>query len=278
VSSRLIDYRRKRHFQSTPEPKATGHSARQRPAGGIFVVQEHHARRLHYDFRLQMGGVLKSWAVPKGPSSDPAQRRLAVHVEDHPLEYAAFQGVIPKGQYGAGRVDIWDRGYWSPEGDPEAAYRKGHLRFTLRGEKLRGGWSLVAMGRDRKNWLLIKHADPKAQAPDGIPGARPAELPAGLSPQLATLVERPPSGDDWLHEIKFDGYRILAFWDGRRVRLVSRQGNDWTTRFAEIGEALAQLDPRPWLMDGEIVVLDERGRSDFQALQNAMNEIGRAHV
>ena len=318
-SDALDRYRRKRDFTATPEPGA-GRSSRKAAAKGLsFVVQKHAARRLHYDFRLELDGTLKSWAVPKGPSFDPADKRMAVHVEDHPLEYGGFEGVIPPGQYGAGTVIVWDRGTWIPEGDPHEAYAKGKLKFALEGEKLHGHWTLVRMhasrkreGKEQDAWLLIKERDadarpaaefdvteampdsvlggvkqgasnaPKARAtrkraatPALPDGARKAKLPLTLAPQLATLVDKPPTGGDWQYEIKFDGYRILARIDGDDVRLFTRQGNDWTSRLKTLAREVAALGlPDGWL-DGEIVVIDEHGATDFQALQNAFET---AHV
>ena len=264
----LEEYNRKRDFGKTPEP--SGRAARAKKAGVAplsFVVQKHAARRLHYDFRLELDGVLKSWAVPKGPSLDPGEKRLAVHVEDHPLDYGGFEGVIPEGQYGGGTVLLWDRGNWTPEGpDPAEAYRKGALKFQLDGNKLHGHWALVRMGgkaagERHENWLLIKERDADAvpdsgnalvadnplsvttgrsmetiasdrdrmwdskkgeAAGDAKPkpakrhaGARPAgarkvAMPESITPQLATLVDTPPDGAEWLHEIKYDGYRMHA--------------------------------------------------------------------
>src|SRR5690349_2373069 len=173
-NSGLDEYRRKRDFAQTAEP--SGQDATTRKAKTLsFVIQKHAARALHYDFRLELDGALKSWAVPKGPSLDPHQKRLAVHVEDHPLEYGKFSGVIPPGQYGAGKVEIWDKGVWIPEGDPREAYKKGSLKFRLQGRRLHGSWALVAM-RDKKNWLLIKHADKTAAAAEQLPGAKSAAL------------------------------------------------------------------------------------------------------
>ena len=289
----LERYQAKRDFRRTPEPAGRVHA----PAGFSFVVQKHHARRLHYDFRLEMDGVLKSWAVPKGPSLDPADKRLAVHVEDHPIEYGGFEGVIPQGQYGGGKVLLWDRGTWIPEGDPSAGYRKGHLKFRLEGVKLRGGWNLVRM--DGKNWLLIKEKDDAAgtgditeERPESVLGVegpprvwesdrgaravsrrRPrtgSAMPDAPEPELATLVEKPPEGDDWLHEIKFDGYRVLCRIDGPDVRLITRRAKDWTESFPTLARAARQLPVRGALIDGELVVLDARGISSFQSLQNAL--------
>jgi bifunctional non-homologous end joining protein LigD len=299
VSTRRKDlarYMEKRDFRRTPEPAGRVHHGK----GFSFVIQKHHATRLHYDFRLELDGVLKSWAVPKGPSLDPKDKRLAVHVEDHPIEYGGFEGVIPKGQYGGGKVIVWDRGVWTPVGDPDAGYRKGHLKFRLDGVKLHGGWNLVRM--DEKNWLLIKEQDEHAGTRDitvdrpesvleqgGPPRVwesnreateepkrarrRPREksaIPDLVEPELATLTEKPPEGGEWLHEIKFDGYRVLCKIQGPDVHLSTRHGKDWTDSFPTLGRAARQLDVRDALIDGEIVVLDGRGISSFQSLQNAL--------
>jgi bifunctional non-homologous end joining protein LigD len=335
----LREYKRKRNFRRTPEP-AGGSAAKS--IARQFVIQKHDATRLHYDFRLELDGTLKSWAVPKGPSLDPAVKALAVHVEDHPLEYAGFEGTIPKGQYGGGTVMVWDHGQWEPEGDPQRGYRQGKLKFRLHGEKLHGSWALVRMGgragEDGKNWLLIKHDDEAAKpirkydvlkreplsvvsgrdlleiesAADrvwssnrngkaggaskaakpakksagrktsksrrrtaavdlgGLPGAQKSRQPSRLKPQLASLVEEVPAGDDWLHEIKFDGYRILAFIKNGRVRLVSRNGKDWTRRFPTVAAAVGELPLEAAILDGEVVSLNEEGLSVFQRLQNLL--------
>jgi bifunctional non-homologous end joining protein LigD len=317
----LREYRRKRRFARTPEPR--GEPGPERRGGErVFVVQKHAASRLHYDFRLELEGVLKSWAVPKGPSLDPADKRLAMHVEDHPLEYGDFEGVIPKGEYGGGTVMLWDRGTWQPEGDPHRAYRAGNLKFTLAGEKLRGGWALVRI-RDRRqsrdderSWLLIKHDDAEARPSDRyrlvearpesvatgrtleaiasardrvwhsdrsdgargaavsaaeVAGARAGALPRFVPPQLATLVARPPAGDAWLHEMKFDGYRILARLEQGRVTLSSRSGRDWTDRFPTVADSVRALPVRAALLDGEVAVVAPDGRTSFQALQGYMS-------
>jgi bifunctional non-homologous end joining protein LigD len=339
AAAALGPYHAKRDFVRTPEPR--GGAARRRP-GSTFVVQKHDASRLHYDFRLELGGVLKSWAVPKGPSLDPADKRLAVETEDHPVEYGGFEGVIPEGEYGGGTVLLWDRGTWTPAGDPAAGLRAGRLKFTLAGAKLRGGFSLVRLrGRDRRDadgrsWLLIKerdeHARPAAELritdarPEGvvsglgleevaqarerawhssrrkargrparaagaaprretggpgagrIPGARPAPLPRFVPLQLATLVAAPPTGDAWLHEMKFDGYRILCRIDGGRVTLWSRNARDWSAWFPEISAAAARLPVERALLDGEVAVLQPDGTTSFQALQNALSTGGRGRL
>lgn len=308
----LNRYWQKRDFDSTPEPR--GKTARKAGKALSFVVQKHAASRLHYDFRLELEGTLKSWAVPKGPSFDPNDKRMAVHVEDHPISYGDFEGVIPPGQYGAGTVIVWDRGTWEPIGDPRAGYRAGKLKFRLHGEKLSGAWTLVRMkgrGDERQEpWLLIKERDEAARPaaefsvvdalPDSVlsgttyaagflpkaaaktkkrakanielpDGARPAELPPALSPQLATLVDRAPPGDDWVYEIKFDGYRLLARIDGDDVRLFTRNGNDWTAKMKSLAAALQALQLPPGWLDGEIVVNGAQGLPDFNALQNAFD-------
>ena len=297
----LAAYRKRRNFEATPEP--AGGRAR-KPKRLSFVIQRHDASRLHYDFRLELDGVLKSWAVPKGPSTDPADRRLAVEVEDHPLTYGSFEGTIPKGQYGAGTVEIWDKGYWTPEGDPHSALHRGSLHFELHGEKLAGRWHLVRMEHDRtgaadkQQWLLIK----SRQAPEGkqaaaVPTAKrgaaaktkPAiaakpgrsrtgrdSLPQFVEPQLATLVETPPDSEDWLHEIKFDGYRLQARIERGTVGLRTRSGKDWTAKFTSVAEALAKLKVDRALIDGEVAVTDEQGITHFELLQEALRR-GDSH-
>ncbi|HXT00527.1 MAG TPA: DNA ligase D [Elusimicrobiota bacterium] len=296
----LATYRRKRRFRRTPEPRggAVRRRSSARPRTGLsYFIQKHAATRLHYDLRLELHGVLLSWAVPKGPCLDPRERRLAVHVEDHPLEYGTFEGEIPPGEYGGGTVQLWDRGRWTPRGDAEEGYAEGRLKFRLDGEKLRGGWTLVRMsgpsGEGGKNWLLIKENDEEAVPlargditelrPESVAGkksrarasavasrATAAKLPAFVEPQLAALAPRVPRGADWLHEIKFDGYRILATVNGGKATLRSRRGNDWTAQFRPAAESLGGLACRQAVLDGELVALDEKGRSDFQELQNAM--------
>jgi bifunctional non-homologous end joining protein LigD len=314
----LETYRQKRDFARTAEPRGRKSSKE----GHSFVVQKHAARRLHYDFRLELDGVLLSWAVPKGPSLDPKVKRLAMQTEDHPIEYGAFEGVIPKGEYGGGTVLVWDRGTWQPTGDAAKMYAKGHLEFELHGEKLTGGFHLVRTGPPaERRWLLMKRADAAAQPgsdaavlelgssvasgrdiehvaedPDhvwtsketstkkraarragvpkgalaGIAGAKRVKVPDFIEPELATLVPEAPPGDDWLHEIKLDGYRILARVDGSKVRLSSRRGHDWTGRLPSIASALGALGLSDALLDGEVVVLGPSGVSDFQKLQNSM--------
>ncbi|MBV7486546.1 DNA ligase D [Bordetella sp. BOR01] len=309
MADTLKRYREKRDFKRTSEPAAGGTANNKARA---FVIQKHWASRLHYDFRLELGGAMKSWAVPKGPSYDPSVKRMAVQVEDHPIAYNQFEGEIPKGQYGAGKVIIWDEGTWVPVGDARKGYRDGHLKFDLQGAKMQGRWALIRMkGRESEKqppWLLIKDRDKHArdedefslvdEMPDSVvplrkqrqaipqkqtaaaaradaeaqatvPG-KPAELPAELKPQLATLVDRPPrDGDDWLYEVKYDGYRILARLEDGQARLYTRNGRDWSARLAHLAKAIAKLDlPSAWI-DGEIVVLADNGAPSFQALQNA---------
>ena len=295
----LEKYWQKRNFVVTPEPKGT--RAKKKPMLQ-FVIQKHAASHLHYDFRLELDGVLKSWAVPKGPSLDPHDKRLAVHVEDHPLEYANFEGTIPTGNYGAGSVIVWDNGEWEPIGDAEESYRSGRLKFELRGKKLQGIWNLVrSRSSDKKNqttWFLIKHADAAARPsndysivdaePDSVfsetvlnPVSRSEKkrriikqtkqtaLPQTLTPQLATLVDRIPSTGNWVYEIKYDGYRLLVRIDGGSVKLFTRNGNNWTAKLPHLAKALSQLPLDSGWLDGEIVMLDEHGQPSFQKLQNA---------
>lgn len=289
----LHHYKSKRDFSRTPEPAEGGEG------GGAlsFVVQKHWASHLHYDFRLELDGVLKSWAVPKGPSLDPHVKRMAIEVEDHPLAYGGFEGTIPEGEYGAGEVIVWDRGSWYPLDDPHAGYAQGHLKFELRGHKLQGNWALVRMKRGEQRqtaWLLIKehddHARPEGEfdvekdMPDSVlksPAALPGKLPAGarkaappdtLAPQLATLVEQPPAtAGDWMFETKFDGYRLLSRVNGRDVRLITRSGADWTAKLGPLHAALRDMGLPPGWYDGEIVVLDAQGRPDFGLLQQAFD-------
>lgn len=270
---RLEEYRKKRDFRHTPEPRG----ARRGKAGELhFVIQKHAARRLHYDFRLELDGTLKSWAVPNEPSTDPGVKRLAVHVEDHPLDYASFEGVIPEGHYGAGKVEIWDEGVWRPQGDARAGYKKGHLAFELEGKRLHGAWDLVRMRpkpgeKGKENWLLIKSAK-EAQKSIAAP------MPRMISPQLATLVETVPEGDDWVFEIKYDGYRMLSRIDDGKVRIYSRNGKDWTSRFPRHAQALAKLPVRQAWLDGEMAVFLPDGNTSFQALQNSLEEGAEANV
>ncbi|MBN9415053.1 MAG: DNA ligase D [Candidatus Eremiobacteraeota bacterium] len=278
----LQEYQKKRDFRKTREPSGRAKA----PRGHRFVVQKHDASRLHYDFRLEEDGVLKSWAVPKGPSLDPATKRLAVHVEDHPLDYGSFEGTIPKGEYGGGTVMLWDEGRWEPLDDLAKGWKKGHLHFQLHGEKLKGGWSLIRL-KDEKNWLLVKDkddfADPDSDVTEqdlSVKTGRAMQdiayalhgpekkMPAEVKPQLATLVKKAPTGKNWLHEIKYDGYRLIAYIEGGGVRLLTRGGQDWTAKFPTLVKALEKLEVENAILDGEVVVLDDHGVSHFQALQN----------
>lgn len=290
----LAPYKEKRDFSMSPEP--TG-DLTQENAARAFVVQKHDARSTHYDLRLELDGVLKSWAVPKGPSGEPGQKRLAVHVEDHPVEYLDFEGTIPPRQYGAGDMIIWDRGTWEPIGDPRGSIQTGHLKFYLHGQKLQGKWALVQMQRkndDNKNWLLIKERDADVQpgsvkdqmfklqenAPNELfltmpAGARPGPFPERLLPQLSALVDDLPVGDDWAYEIKFDGYRILTRIDQDSITLYTRNGHDWTAKLSSMVPALKELNITSGWLDGEIVILGENGAPDFGALQSAF-ETGRS--
>jgi len=313
----LAKYRQKRDFAKTKEPSG---SAR-RKAGNSYVIQKHDASHLHYDFRLELGGVLLSWAVPKGPTLDPSVKRLAVQTEDHPLEYGGFEGSIPEGEYGGGTVMVWDRGTWEPDGDAKQAYEKGHLSFQLHGQKLTGGWHLVKTqraGQKQNTWLLFKAKDDAAKrgemslletksaltgrdlkaiaadAPDtaakrgkvtkapkatGAPkvtkvaqsAAKQAALPQRIEPELATLVSTTPDGNDFVHEVKFDGYRVVARIVAGRVTLLTRSGEDWTARMPTLQAALAKLKVKSAILDGEFVALNEHGVTDFQLLQNAFS-------
>jgi bifunctional non-homologous end joining protein LigD len=302
VQRALSRYHEKRRFDDTPEPKGGAEAS---VAPGLYVIQKHAATRLHYDFRLELDGVLLSWAVTRGPSFDPREKRLAVRVEDHPVEYGDFEGTIPEGNYGAGTVMLWDRGTWTPVGDPHDGLARGKLEFGLDGEKLKGRWALVRLRTDerRENWLLIKERDAFArdegdvldEAPRSVASAREMDeiavgskktrrttkaprakakgtLPAFVAPALATLVDEPPLGRDWLFEVKFDGYRAEVAASGEHVRVHTRAGHDWTERFPDVAEGARALGLDRALMDGEIVVLDEAGRSDFGLLQKAMKD------
>ncbi|WP_456254242.1 DNA ligase D [Pseudomonas iridis] len=319
MSRNLDDYNSMRDFSATSEPAAVKRSGKKTAGDHAlqFCIQKHDASHLHYDFRLELDGALKSWAVPKGPSLDPKVKRLAVHVEDHPLDYATFEGSIPEGHYGAGDVIVWDRGVWIPLEDPQKAYAKGKLKFELQGEKLAGVWNLVRthMPGKKENWFLIKHQDSAARPQDDydvlvaepdsvlsertlvdkpklaakqvkplekaapktrkkssgtLTGAHKAKIPAQLKPELATLVDSAPAGE-WSYEIKFDGYRIMARIDHDQVQLFTRNGHDWTHKLPKQAEALAALGLESAWLDGEMVVANEQGVPDFQALQNAFD-------
>jgi bifunctional non-homologous end joining protein LigD len=334
AQAKLATYQAKRNFKVTSEP--SGRDPAPSSDRLRYVIQKHDATRLHYDLRLEADGVFKSWAVAKGPSLDPADKRLAVEVEDHPLDYGDFEGVIPKGGYGDGTVQMWDRGFWAPENgaDPLKSLAKGELKFVLKGERLHGGWVLVRMGSDgpsgkRNNWLLIKHRDAAARpgngeavlaedrsvasgrtmaaiaagkgrrpkpfilenagAADAVwnsngedqgarsmanavrrPPLRVEAMPRFVEPQLCRLVDRPPEGPEWVHEIKFDGYRMQMRVAGGEARLLTRKGLDWTDRFGRIAGAGAKLPD--CLIDGEIVALDKDGSPDFAGLQAALSD------
>jgi bifunctional non-homologous end joining protein LigD len=329
----LETYRKKRDFAATAEPKGAPPVA----DSNIFVVQKHDATRLHYDFRLALDGVLKSWAVTRGPSLNPLEKRLAVAVEDHPLEYADFEGTIAKGEYGGGAVIVWDKGTWAPLGDAHKGLKKGHLEFELHGQKLNGRWHLVRMhakpGEKRENWLLIKGDDEFARSPDEadileerpesintgrtidelegeapgwssktgkiekpdgagataepsvsasarksldastIEGGSKGPLPGFVEPMLATLTKSPPTGERWLHEIKFDGYRLQAHIEDGKVTLWTRGGLDWTDKFGDaVPTALRNLPVRTALIDGEMVVENESGVAQFSLLQADLSD------
>lgn len=328
----IATYNKKRNFKKTAEP--TGEVSA--PSKGMpkFVIQKHDASHVHYDFRLEIDGVLTSWAVPKGPSLDPAEKRLAVRTEDHPIEYGKFEGTIPKGEYGGGTVMLWDAGTFKPIGNPREGLKKGDLKFELRGKRLQGSFVLARMrkrGNEKtENWLLIKHRDEAARpgsknaivkenttsvksrrameeiardetvwhssrsggdksgelreavitdhSKKKIPkinvaklkGAKKARLPAKISPQLATLVETPPTGKGWLSEIKFDGYRMVARIDNGEVKIFSRNGLPWERKLPTLTKSLAKLKVKQAWVDGEIVVLDDEGKSNFSKLKDAL--------
>jgi bifunctional non-homologous end joining protein LigD len=321
----LKAYKAKRNFSITSEPAEGGEEGKD---ALTFVIQKHWASRLHYDFRLELDGTMKSWAVPKGPSYDTRDKRMAVHVEDHPIAYASFEGTIPENQYGAGKVIIWDKGTWQPLDDPHKGYEGGNLKFELHGHKMHGKWVLIRMkgkGEKQEPWLLIKERDEFArpasefsvidEMPDSVkdlklpnkpkkaepaatkaapakaaskagtgrskapPGATKAALPDTLAPELATLVDKPPgTPGDWVFEIKFDGYRMLARVEGKSVRLFSRNGNDWTSKLGALHKELLKMKlPDGWY-DGEIVVHDEKGRPNFGLLQLAFDGSDTAQI
>ena len=319
----LREYDRKRRFDQTPEPSSDSPGRRgHRP---IFVIQLHHASVRHYDFRLEMDGALKSWSVPKGPSLRVGEKRLAVEVEDHPLSYADFEGDIPEGHYGAGHVDLFDRGVWSCNGDPLESLAAGKIDFVLHGERLGGGWKLVRTAKpaSKPQWLLIKRDDEhaadteadeltdvptpkgwKGRRPSGpakkaaarakprkaaapaprtrrrridwktramaLDGAKPLRGTTEVDPQLATLRETPPAGDGWLHELKWDGYRMLARIDDGKATLRSRNGLDWTADYPDIVAALESLGAGDASLDGELIALDAKGRNSFADLQRTI--------
>lgn len=307
---KLTSYKNKRKFDKTPEPKGKVGKPRK---SRMFVVQKHAASHLHYDFRLEIDGVLKSWAVPKGPCLDPKVKRLAVQVEDHPIEYGSFEGIIPKGNYGGGTVMLWDKGTW--EEGPPSKDKHNAFYFKLKGKKLKGLWKLIRISDGPRNWLLIKAQDNDAipqedydiieeqdlsavsqrsmdeisksqevwkdgrknkwQSPQVVPPdikkLKKSSLLAKIKPQLATLVDKVPIGEDWLHEMKWDGYRLMSVID-KKVKLITRNGLDWTSDFPSIEAEMNQLNLKKTILDGEVVVLDEKGKPSFQLLQNALNE------
>ena len=289
MNGKLKEYNRKRDFSKTEEPE--GKSGESSDGKRLkFAVQRHLARAEHYDLRLELDGALLSWAIPKGPSFNTKDKRLAVMVEPHPVEYADFEGVIPKGEYGGGTVMLWDEGFWEPASRPQSALKKGELKFTLFGKRLRGGWALIRMSDAAEaggnNWLLIKETDEYAKNEAGIDSFN-CGIRSGLTlkqigasragrknpfdraaVQLAEAAESIPEGEDWLYELKYDGYRALAFAENGKARLVSRSGADFTEKFAPVAKALEKhFKSRAAVLDGEIVVADENGIPDFQALQ-----------
>jgi bifunctional non-homologous end joining protein LigD len=332
----LDTYNKKRDFAKTAEPRGSFEKLDWSEGNG-FIVQKHDATRLHYDFRLELDGTLKSWAVTRGPSLDPADKRLAVRTEDHPLSYATFEGTIPKGQYGGGTVMLWDRGTWTPDPrkDPRKTLEEGHLHFTLEGERMKGEWIMIRLkprpGERNENWILRKVADEhsgagtiltekyltsiktgrsmqeiaadkkakelssfqralksapaRSPAKAGVqnrgtglrlsPGNKKGKPPAFREPQKATLVDSVPTGSAWFHEMKFDGYRCLLSIGGDQAKVYTRTGLDWSDKFPEIVEAAAKIGVGSALLDGEIVKLDERGKTGFSALQQAISEGGR---
>ncbi|HEX2227660.1 MAG TPA: DNA polymerase ligase N-terminal domain-containing protein, partial [Candidatus Binatia bacterium] len=302
ATSPLSRYRQKRDPERTPEPFAAGTAA----PGCRFVIQKHSARRLHYDLRLEMDGVLKSWAVPRGPSVDPDEKRLALQVEDHPIDYANFEGVIPRGNYGAGPVIVWDRGRyrWAKAGDPLEQLKSGHLEIEFYGYKMRGLWTLIRLPKEETTWLLMKKADGFAGSAEitesyprsvlsGLALEEIADVPGKLSEMtqrlrrleapaqsfsasdqplmLASLQAQAFSAPEWLFEIKYDGVRVLAERNGDQVELYGRNQTVISNRYPELTDALKHLPFERFIIDGEIVALDEMGRSNFQKLQARMH-------
>ncbi|MGI6748131.1 MAG: DNA ligase D [Anaerovoracaceae bacterium] len=296
----LDEYNQKRNFDKTMEPEgemvSPGECLR-------FVIQHHIARNDHYDLRLEWHGALLSWAVPKGPSYNTKDRRLAVQVEDHPLEYRNFEGTIPKGEYGGGVVMLWDEGFWEPNNDVDEGLNEGVLKFTLKGRRLKGKWALIRLkpkaGDTRDNWLLLKERDEYTKTIDGISdfttsirtGRTMEEIERGedekiiknpfnqTDVQLAKLVNTVPAKDGWLYELKYDGYRIIAFLEGNNVRLQTRNGNDYTKQFQEVASSLVDWAAgRAMVLDGEMTVVDSSGKSDFQALQSYLKNQGNKRL
>ncbi|MGN0961109.1 MAG: non-homologous end-joining DNA ligase [Christensenellales bacterium] len=259
----LKEYNSKRNFNKTSEPK--GEINKTSPKTKKFVIQYHEARAKHYDFRLEYNGVLLSWAVPKGLSTSPKDKRLAVMVEDHPLDYINFEGIIPKGNYGAGTVEIFDSGEYLPIEDMEKGLRKGHIKIVLNGKKLKGGWSLIKT--DDNNWLIVKLNDDFVQTKKSKVNKLPFST---CSPQLATLSNKIPKGKDWIFEIKYDGYRMVSFVENGKVKILSRNGVDYTKKFGTIVDALKEIKQDNFIVDGEVVVFDNNGKSDFGLLQQSI--------
>lgn len=298
MAGKLEKYKEKRDFDKTSEPKGT--KKREKKSALRFVVQHHIATRDHYDFRLEWKGVLLSWAVPKGPSFNPKDKRLAIKVEDHPLDYRHFEGTIPKGQYGGGTVMLWDEGEWRPITDFAQGFKKGELKISLNGKRLIGNWSLIKIENDKlkNSWILVKERDEFA-AEDDISrfdtsirtGRTMSEIEKGsekkivrnpfnkISPQLPKMVDSVPNPDNWLYEIKYDGYRIIAFVEGGHVRLITRNGKDFTHRFKSIESSLTKFSRgRAMVLDGEVVVIDKEGRTDFQLLQNSLSKNAPTYI
>lgn len=292
MTANLSEYNQKRNFERTIEPEGKTEDSEENLR---FVIQHHMARRDHYDLRLEWNGILLSWAVPKGPSYDTHDKRLAVQVENHPLDYRNFEGTIPKGEYGGGVVMLWDEGFWEPYGNVEEGLSKGELKFVLKGIRLKGKWALILLkaksGERSDNWLFLKEKDEYVKTVAGISdfitsirtGRTMSEIEGGQDEkitknpfssadvQLAKLVNSAPEGEDWLYELKYDGYRIMAFVEGNRVRLITRNGNDYIRRFHDIASSLIDWAAgRAMVLDGEIAVTDASGKTDFQALQNYM--------
>ncbi|WMI79894.1 DNA ligase D [Anaerotignum sp. MB30-C6] len=290
MDKKLWEYQDKRNFTKTLEPKGETASNEESLS---FVVQHHLARRDHYDFRLEWAGVLLSWAVPKGPSYDTHDKRLAIHVEDHPLDYKNFEGTIPKGEYGGGIVMLWDEGEWEPYGNVEEGIHKGELKFILKGKRLQGKWAMIRLkgkpDETKENWLFLKERDEFCKTSDGISqfitsirtGRTMEEIETDAEKkftpnpfqtcdvQLAQLVNKVPEGEGWIYEMKYDGYRIMAFVEGNSARLITRNGNDYQKRFRDIALSISGwANGRPMVLDGEMVITDASGKTDFQALQN----------
>ena len=262
---KLKEYNRKRNFKLTNEPKGRTNKKNNNLR---FVIQFHQARAKHYDFRLEHEGVLLSWAVPKGLSLNPKDKRLAVMVEPHPIDYMNFEGIIPKGNYGAGTVEIFDKGYYTPLKDINKGLEKGHLKIILKGEKLNGEFSIVKI--EQNNWLIIKSMDNFATNKQIN---KKIKNPFSFtSVQLASLSNKIPNGKDWIFEIKYDGYRILSIFENGNINLFTRNNKDYTHKFPSIKESLSKLNCQACILDGEIVVFDKNGKTDFSALQESIKK------